>query len=60
MQSTIQNCSQSAPLILWVHRFQTSGDNKNYPIQLVALQKIRNLLAVPAAYWLISHGGALR
>lgn len=48
----------SALVILQVHRFQTSGDNKNHPFQLAALQKARNLLAIPTAYQLI-HGGAL-
>lgn len=59
MHSTIQNCSQSALVILQMHRFETSEDDKNNLISLAALQKTRNLLAILVASWLI-HSGALR
>lgn len=53
MQSTIQNCSQSALVILQMHRLETSDDDKNHLIQLAALQETKNLLAILVACRLI-------
>lgn len=50
---------QSALVVLQMHRFETSDDDKNHLIRLAALQKNRSLLAILVAYWLI-HSGALR
>lgn len=55
MHSTIQNCSQYALVILQMHSFETSDDDKNNLISLVALQSaMHKCWRVVSALFLIS------